>query len=176
MGKSTAKLITASDKVKELVDRGYEVDVEIKNLGFEDSGIKKLLSDELGGSFEGITTVRVEGENAAAVVSQSERYKISGSPEDLTYIEILADKGYLGKSVKVEKALSVPYSDIDKAKQVLKNAGIDASVLFKLSVSPADYRALKDNESASAEETEAYNALSELIERSVSYRVKYEKV
>lgn len=177
MGKSNAKLITASETVKGLIDRGFEVDVQIKNLGFEDKGIKKMLADELESSFEDdSTSVRVEGADGAAIVSQFEKYTIDGDAEELAHVEDIADKGFLGDALKVAKVLNIPTSDLERAEEVLREAGIDASLSAKISVSPPDYRALKDRESVSVEETAAYNALSKLINRSVSFRIKYEKV
>jgi hypothetical protein len=176
MGKSKAKLITASEKVVGLVRRGYELDVEIKNLGFEDKGIKKMLSEELEEEFGEDTSVRVEANECAAVVTQSEKFVVKGDAESISAVRDAVENGLLGDAVKTERVLNVPVADREKAAEILKAAGIGATTTVNLTVDPAEYRTLKDSESSSAEAAEAKKTLEGITERKVSYRVKYEKV
>jgi hypothetical protein len=176
MGRSKAKLITASEKVEGLVRRGFELDTEIKNLGFEDKGIKKMLTEELEEEFGEDTSVRVEATGCAAVVTQSEKFVIKGDAETITAVREAAERGDLGDAVKTEQSLNVPVADRQKAAEILKAAGIQATTSVTLTIDPAEYRTLQDSESASAEVAEAKKALEGITERQISYRVKYEKV
>jgi hypothetical protein len=173
---SKAKLITGSEKVLGLVDRGYEVDVEIKNLGFEDKGIKKMLAEELLEEFGDDTSIRVEGSSAAAVVTQSEKFTLDSKSADIVGVHAATERGLLGDAVKLEESLAVPADECQRASEILKAAGIEALVMTKMSVNPAEYRALNDRESVSAEEAQAKEALDRLVKKTVSHRVKYEKI
>jgi len=170
------RLITASEKVSNLVNRGYEVDVDLKNLTFEDKGIKKMLADELEAQFGEDTALRVEGTNGAAVISQSETYVLNGNAETVATVREAAEKGLLGDAVKVNKVLNVPADDRERAAEILQAAGIGASTSVELTVVPADYRQLMESETASEETAAARESLKELAERKLSYRVKYEKI
>ena len=176
MAKSKARLITASEKVTGLVQRGYELDVELKNLGFEDKGIKAMLADELENEFDDSTSVRIEATSGAAVVSQSEKYAVKGDAETIGKVREAVENGLLGEAVKTEHVLNVPVAERERAAQILQAAGIGATTTVALTVDPAEYRALKESETASEESAEAKKALESITERKVSYRVKYEKI
>ena len=47
MAKKDIRIITASTSLASLIDRGAAVDVELKNLGFEDKGIKSKLGEQV---------------------------------------------------------------------------------------------------------------------------------
>jgi len=173
--KSNVRTITASEKARGLVDRGYSVDVEMKNLGFEDKGIKKMLAGELEGEFEADSSIRVKGVEGAAVVTQSEKFEIKGDADKVDAVRKDVDKGLLGDVVKVEEVLNVPVADRAKAATILQAAGIKATTSVKLSVDPEEFRVMSSSESESIEALRAAKALKEVVERSVSYRVKYEK-
>lgn len=174
MGKSKARLVTASEKVASLVDEGYGVDVELKNLGFRDKGIKKMLADELAPKFEeDPATLRVEGSEGAAVVTRTEKMKVDGNVDA---VRAAADKGLLGDAVKVEQVLNVPVAERERAAKLLQEAGVDATTSVKLTVDPGEFRILQGSEHESAEEMEAKKVLKDAVDVSHSYRVKYEKV
>lgn len=176
MAKSKAKLVTASEKVTGLVDRGFEVDVDLKNLGFEDKGIKKILTEEMAESFGDDTTVRVEGNKAAAIISLSEKYVINGDADTIDKVRKAAEQGFLGNAVEVEQVLNIPPSERERAASILQAAGITATTSVSVSVVPAEYRVLVSSPVSSAEIAEAKATLESVTERQVSYRVKYEKL
>lgn len=176
MAKSKTKLITASGQVQGLVEQGYGIDVDIKNLTFKDKGVKKLLSESLKDEFDETTSVRVEATNGAAMVTQSEKYVIKGDAETIVKVREAAENGLLGDAVKTQKVLNVPVADRQKAAKILQAAGISATILVELSIIPAEYRELQNSESASVDSVDAKNALKEVVDRKVSYRIKYEKI
>lgn len=173
--KSKARLVTASEEVARLVDQGYETDVDLKNLTFKDKGIKKVLTDRLEGQFEEGPTIRVEGEQGAAVISQTEKFAINGEAEDVATVRDAAEKGLLGDAVKVEQVINVPVADRERAASILQAAGINATTSVSLAIDPEELRIMRSSQTASVEEIEAEKALEKVTERKVSYRVKFEK-
>ncbi len=176
MAKSKARLVTASEKVTGLVDRGYEIDVDLKNLTFEDKGIKTMLGEELGESFGEDSSIRVEGKKGAATISQSEKYAVKGDAESIDKVRKAAEQGLLGDAVTVEQVVNIPLADRERAAQILQAAGISATTSVNVAIVPAEYRALRDSEVSSAEAAQAKEVLDKVAERQVSYRVKYEKI
>jgi len=173
MGKSKARVITASEKLRALVDEGYGIDVELKNLGFKDKGIKKLLAGELADEFEkDPATLRVEGSLGAAVVTRTEKMRVGG---DASAVVEAVERGLLGDAVKTEQVLNVPVADRGRAAEILQAAGIAATTSVRLSVDPGEFRVLQGSEHESVEEMEAKKVLKDAVEISHSYRVKYEK-
>ena len=174
MGK--ARLITASEEVTGLVDRGYEVDVDIKNLGFEDKGIKKMLADKLEDEFGDDASIVVEGNQGIATIGRSERFVLNGTADEIDGIRDSAESGFLGDAIKTEVVLNVPVADRKRAANILKAAGIDATTVVQLAVDPEEFRVLRDSPVTSSEAADAKKALADIVESKVTYRVSYKKV
>lgn len=176
MAKKQVRVVEASEKLVGLIDQGHEADVELKNWTFKDKGLKKMIGDELEGVFEGDeTSIRANGTKASVLFTRSEKFTIGGTADDEEEIRRLADNGLLGSAVSVDTVLNVPVADRVKAAQILKAAGIEATVSTKLSVTAGEYRALIQSRTASTEAKAARDKLVGLVEDEVSFRVKYEK-
>ncbi len=177
MGKSKARLITANEKVRGLVDRGFDIDVELKNLGFEDKGIKKMLQDELAPEFAGSTEpVRAEGGRAAAMISASEKFEVDAAAPTFEAVRKAVTDGLFGKAVEAELSVNIPVADRERAAQILKAAGIGVTTSTSVSVDPEEYRNLLATTASSTEAAEARKALTAAVVKTTTYRVKYEKL
>jgi len=175
MGKSKARLVTASEQVGGLIDRGYEIDVDLKNLSVEDKGIKKMLGDELGESFGEDTSIAVSGKIGMVTMSRSEKYAIKGDADTVEAVRNAAQDGLLGDAVKTENVLNVPVADRERAANILKAAGILATTVVEMAIDPEEYRTLMASQTTSVEGTEAKQILGGAVEKTVNYRVKYGK-
>jgi len=173
MAKKEIRVIVATGDVAGLIDHGSDVDSQIKNLTYEDKGIKTKISESVTDQIQkGETSVRLKGNLAAAVVSAVEKVEIDASKESFPVVRKAIDAGVLEGVVERRLSLVVPPADVEKASQALKKAGILASVTESLSVTP---EAMKQ-EATSVEQSTAMKALEGCVNRDVSYRVKYEKV
>ena len=175
MAKSNARLVEANEKVVGLVARGYEVDVESKNLAFEDKGIKKMLADELSEAFGDDSSIAVKGGDGMAVLTKSEKYKVKGDADAIARIAADSEVGYLDGAVSVDLTLNVPEADREKAAAILKAAGINATFTKEVSVDPEKYRALSAGKFASVERVAAKQNLDAVVEQNVTYRITYSK-
>ena len=175
MAKSKARLVVASEEVQGLVDKGFDVDVDLKNKTFEDKGIKHSLSQKLASKFGNDKSIRVEGEKARALVGRTEKFVINGDAESLATVREAVEKGLLSDAVEVEHVLNVPASDRKRAAEVLEAAGIKATTSATMKVKPEGYRTLRDSETSSVELADVKELLQKVIERSISYRIQYEK-
>src|SRR3990172_3896792 len=74
MAKKEIRSIKASEGVAGLIDHGYDVDVQIKNLTMEDKGIKSKLTASVDDEFQqGESSLRMDGTRASAVVTMAEK-------------------------------------------------------------------------------------------------------
>jgi len=175
MSPSDLRVITASEDLAAVVDRGAELDKELKKLGKEDAGIKSTITNKFKGQIqEGEVSVKVQGNEAVAVLTASESMSVDSGAEQYPSLRESLDSGLLGTVVEQKKALVVPPDDVDRAADILKEAGIQASVNYSVSVKAVDVRKMKESESGSQEETKARQALLSCISTKVTHRVKYE--
>ena len=171
----TIRMVTASEDIAGLIDRGAEVKTTLDNLTYEDKGIKIKIGGAAASALEsGETSIKLEGKRAVAVVSQTEKMTVNAGAERFTELKVAINAGFLASVVEVKKSLMVPPDDISRAAEALKAAGITATVVESLSVKPDDVRAMRESEVSSAEEAQARKVLEECLESEVSYRVKYD--
>jgi hypothetical protein len=179
--KSKARKIVASEKLVGLIDRGFEVDTDLKNLGFEDKGIKKMLTEELEPEFkDGEKTrtepVRVEATKAAATVSIAEKYEVDAANPSFEGVRKAAQAGLYGKVVEMETLINIPSAERERAAMILKAAGIGVTTSTVVSVDPEGYREMLVSPAVSAEAAEARRVLQESVTKTTGFRVKYEKL
>jgi hypothetical protein len=173
MAKKEIRMIVAAEDVAGLVDHGSEVDTQLKNLGFEDKGVKAKLTECVAGEFlVGETSIRLSGNTAAAVVTASEKTEIDVSADGFDAVRKAIDAGVLDGVVERKLSLVVPPADVQRAALALTKAGIMATVTESLSVAA---EVLRTQEATSVEQSKAMNALKGCVKTDVSYRVKYEK-
>jgi hypothetical protein len=160
-----------------MIDRGADVDTEIKNLTYEDKAIKTKLYGMAEKDLQGGETgVKFQGNVSAAVVSTVEKFELESGKEQFAEVQKAVDAGLLAGIVEKKQELAVPASDIEKAADILKKAGIKAMIAEGFSVVPAGFREMDANAAASAEQGNARKALKACVSKTVSYRVKYERV
>ena len=175
MPKKEIRIVTASEDVAAIIDRGAEVKTQLDNLTYEDKGLKVKIGQLAQDAFDpevGETSIRLEGNSAIATVSESERLTINAGAETFPKLKEAVEAGLLNV-VTVKKELKVPPADIARAAEVLEQAGIKASVVESLNITADDVRTM--GQPANQEELEARHALMGCIESSKSYRVKYDK-
>ena len=173
MAKKEIRMIVAAADVAGIVDHGADVDTQLKNLSFEDKGIKAKLAECVTGEFQtGESSVRLTGEKAAAVITATEKTDIDCSAESFAAVRKAIDDGILEGVVERKLSLVVPPADVQRAADALKAAGIMATVTESLSVSA---ETLRTQEASSVEQSKAIGALKGCVTTDVSYRVKYER-
>ncbi len=168
------RVIVASGDVGSMIDKGAEIDKQIKDLTKEDKAIKNKLYEFSGNSFnDGETTVRINGEKSSALVSMVEKYELDMESENIQFVLEAIDKGLLCEAVVRERHLAVSEIDMMRALQVLKQAGIGALLADSYTIKPEAVRKIKEKSVHSSKEE---RELLESISRTASYRVKYESV
>lgn len=174
MAKKEIRKIVASEDVAGLIDRGAEIDTELKNLTYQDKGHKKKITEVAENLLqEGELSVRVAGKNASAVITASEKYSFNGSNERAAEVTSAAENGILGGVVKVSTSVAIPPADIERAVKVLNEAGIQATLSKSYGIDAQKYRDFSDE--GSPEVAAVKGILDECVEKAVSFRVKYEQ-
>lgn len=170
------RVITASGKTSSLIDKGSEIDSRIKTLANEDKEIKtqltKIVTDAQNKDEEK-TSVRLNGKSACALVSVVESYDVNTGAKSFKKVIKAVDSGILSGVIKKERKIAIPVLDIDKAIEILKLEGIDASVVESFSVDAEEFRRVVGSDEFLFDQKED---LKECVSKSVSYRVKYEKL
>lgn len=176
MAKKEMRMIVASEDLAAIVDRGYNLDTDIKNNTFEDKGIKTKITETVSGQMvAGETSVKVEGKVAVAVVTAVESVELDLGAKRLTEVLTAVDSGVLGTWVEKKRSLVVDQADVEKAKDILVKAGVNANVTVSVKVSVEALRDEKAGAFGPPEQKVALEALKESIKRETTYRVKYEK-
>ena len=177
MAKREIKAVQASSDVAAIVDRGADVDVQIKNLGFEDKGLKTKITEAAQNQLNpGELSVRLIGKTAAAVVSGVEKIELDVSAESFSIVREAILNGLMTGIVERNVSLIVPPGDVEKAAEVLKTAGIRATVTESIKIVDSDI--LNNSNYAvltQAHLAQAVEALRKCVKKDVSFRVKYEK-
>jgi len=175
MAKKEIRMILAKDSLALLIDRGASVDVELKNLTFEDKGIKSKINEQVVADFaEGEQSLRFDGKQARALISKTDTFNINTGAASFTKVKAAVDAGLLKEVVDVTQKLSVPPAHLAKAAAILTAAGIPASLTDSYEVEPEAYRALLAKATSTVEEDEARKALAASVEHGTNFRVKYE--
>jgi len=175
MAKKSMRAITASEGIAPVIVRGAEVDTEIKSLTVEDKGIKAKLIEVLAEEIQtDETSVRVEADRSAAVISAAEKTTIRVGADKYGELREAVKKGLL-PIVEMKQSLTVPPAEVERAAEILNEAGVTATVTESLTVKAADVRKMRESETASTEHHEAERALEACLDTDTSYRVKYEK-
>ena len=168
--------ITASDKAAILIDKGEETSSKLEKLTSEDKKLKSqivdLLSCEIG---KEETSVRVEGDRAAVIITAAEKVSIKVGAEQFDGVRKAVLDGIL-PCVTMGRSLAVPPSEVEEAAKILKEAGLIATVSETFTVKAEDVRKMKSSEVTSKEESVARRSLEECLETSTSYRVKYDAI
>ena len=173
MAKKEIRMVTASSDAASIIDRGASVKTELDNLGYEDKGLKFKISEIAVGQLEdGEGSIRLEGTDSVATVSESVKLDINVQAEQYPKLKETVKIGFLPR-VTVKKNLVIPKKDIDKAAEILLKAGITANVVESLNITANDMCKMSQNEEMSLEESTALQTLKSCIESSKSYRVRY---
>lgn len=175
MAKKEIRMVTAEESLATLIDRGATIDVELKNLSFEDKGIKTKLGERVGSDFsEGEQSLRFDGNKARALVTRVDNVDINTGAEKFADVKLAIEKGLLKDVVEVSQKLTVPPAMIEQAAEILKAAGIAASLSTSYAVDPGAYRDLLSKSTSTVEDDEARKSLAASVEESMTFRVKYE--
>jgi len=176
MAKKKIRMVTASTEDKAaIIDRGAEVKTSLENLTYEDKGVKVKISEiaevEL---VEDETSIRLEGNEAIATVSISEKVNINVKSERFPALQKAVKSGFLADVVSVKTNIVISQKDMIEAEVILRLAGISSKVIETLSVKADDVRIIRKAKTQSLEESKAEQALLSCIESVKSYRVKYD--
>ena len=167
------RMIMASEDISGLIDHGAEVDNQIKNLTSEDKGIKSKLTETISPQIqEGESSVRVKATVSAVVVTVVERVDIDLASPIYPKVKEAIEDGILEGVVERKLSLIVPPLDLVKSANVLKKAGIKATVSESISVKAEDLR----KEALTEDLKKAMECLKQCVKIETMYRVKYEKV
>jgi hypothetical protein len=175
--KSTIRKVEASGDIVGLIDHGYDVDTQLKNLTFEDAGVKKILLDKVSKEMkEEEKSVNFIGKKASAMVTQTQKYNIDCSDESIEEIKKLANLGMFDEAVKTEVVLKIPESYRERVAKILGAVGIEVETVVNVSVDPEAYRQFMKKENNSVEHAKAKKLLGDSVVQDVNYRIKYSKI
>ena len=178
MAKREIRAVQADSDVAGLIDRGADVDTQLKNLGYEDKGIKAKLTEIVGEQLgQGELSIRMIGKNSAAIISGVEKVELDTSSESFVKVREAAVNGVLLGIVSRSLTLTLPEGEIERAAEELRKIGIPAVVTETFKVEDASV--LSDPNHAvvgSVQAGEAVVALSKCAKKEVTFRVKYERV
>ena len=98
--KSMLRVAMVDERVAKLVDRGCEIDYELKNLKTEESGTKKIIGEEgLRQLQEGEKSVKLSGKLALATVSTVEKYEMDVSREGFPVADVAIRSGVFSDEI-----------------------------------------------------------------------------
>lgn len=171
------RMVSASADIAPLIDRGADVDTQIKNLTYEDKGIKARLGETASNTIqEGETSIRFKGEKSAAVVSAVEKLELNADAEDFTKVKNAVESGLLAGLVEKEQQLVIPAAQIEDAVACLRHNGFKSAMIAEtLTINAESFKKIDLND-VSSEQGKARNALNKCVSKTVTYRVKYERV
>ena len=173
MAKAAVKVLeNVGVEVVALIDKGAAIDTELKNLGFQDKGIKAKLGELVGDSInlEDGPSVKVSGDNAIATITKKQALSLNVGCEAYAEVEKAMKAGLLAGAVEKILGLAVAPDQIEKAAEALKAAGIGVTVTSEFKVVPEQERPA----AVTAEEQAARKALVEATEVKFSFAIKYE--
>ncbi len=177
MAKREIKAVTASADVAAIIDRGADVDAQIKNLGFEDKGLKGKITEAARNQLdEGELSVRLLGKFASATVSGVEKIDLDMSSEQFPKVREAINNGLLNGIVDRTQTLTLPPADVERAAEVLSKAGIKAVVTESLKVSAESLRSMASGKTMLVQQADAFVALTKCLIKDVSFRVKFDKL
>jgi len=169
------KRIMASEDMAKIIERGAEVDTEIKNLTFEDKGIKAKLVTMAGEVIGEDTSVRFSATHSAAVISAIEKVEFDASAEKAGIVKDAVRCGLLGGVVEWKQSLIIPPGQVENARKILNAAGISSTIEEDWEVKPSGYREFTGSTHASIEADNLGKVLKGAVRKTVTYRVKYER-
>ena len=174
MAKREVRVITASEDVAKIIDRGFEVDEQIKKLTTEDKGCKTKLTEAAQKQLDkDEVSIRLTGKVAAAVITGAEKVEIDVTAELFPKVRAAIDTGLLSDIVERSVQLVVLPENVEKAAAVLKEAGIKATVAETLKVTAEKMRTAA---TTSIEAGLARADLAKCVKKETTYRVKFEKM
>lgn len=176
MAKKEIRAITASGDMVGIIDHGFDVDTSLKNLTFEDKGIKSKITGDIGSQMDGESSVRIVGSKAAAVVTAVEKVSLDMKSEKIGEVKDLARKGLFGGAVEVKPELAIPPMEIRRAAEILSAAGISASIIERVELNSERLKEMNESASASVEEEAARKILKDCLVQDTTFRVKYERL
>jgi hypothetical protein len=170
------KKITASESLIPVIERGAAVDVEIKNLTFEDKGIKAKIGEEAGHLLtDGESSVRISAKTSVAVVTRVEKVELDAGAEGFETVASAVKMGDLKSVVERKLTIMVPPDKVEAAAKLLAAANIDVAVKESYDVDPAAYRAFVGSTQSSPEGEAIRKSLEKVARKTETFRVKYDK-
>jgi hypothetical protein len=174
--KSTLRVASVDERLSSLVDRGFEVDVQLKNLGTEATGTKKILGEE-GVTLlqDGEKAVKLAGNIALATISTVEKYEIDASNEKFPLADAAIRSGAFSDAVKVSRTLAIAPEKVEEACALLQKAGFSVMVQTSYDINPEEFRVLTGSTSSTPQLQQAVDALKACAVKKPTTRVSFEK-
>ena len=178
MAKREIRAVKADMDIAAVIDRGADIDTKLKNLGFEDRGIKMRLTEVAGEQLsDGELSVRLLGKESAAVISRVEKKELDTSSESFPKVRDAIVNGILDGIVSRSVSIAIPEGEIEHAAEELRKLGIPAVVTESFKIEDAYVLTDPNNKFVgSVQKGEAIAELSKCVSTSLSFRVKYERI
>lgn len=174
--KDNIRVITASEDDGEfvsLIDRGADVDADLKELSKEDKTIKTQIKEVVEKLLEhDEVSIRIKGNEATALVTAAETYTLKPVPALRKDILTLIEEGVLTGVIERKQQLVVSPENIERAADILKKAGVTgAEVTENFSINAEGFRKFKKEFA----DKEFVNKLDNSVTLDTTFRVKYER-
>jgi len=172
------KEVVVAEDFQKIIDRGLDVDTSIKNLTYEDSGIKHKLQDvAVENISDGEKSVVLIGTRAKASVVVVEKSTLNNDAPSFAEAQTAIRIGTLRDIVTRVLTLSIAQEKIALAKDILMQNGIDVEIEEALTISKPELKKSMENISSFSEvKKNAVLALNNSMKIETSYRVTFDKI
>lgn len=170
--KDNIRLITASDNLADAIDMGAEKDASIKDATKEDKAFKAKIVEVAEDLIqEDEISIKMQGRTHVALVTAVTSYTLDRLTPLMPEIIGLIKKGILTGIIDRNQSLAISQDDVEKAAEILKQAGIEAPITESFLISGENFRKFR-KEFAQKEFVEK---LDKDVKKDVTFRVKYER-
>ena len=172
--KSKFRVVKVPDEVRLMVDEAAQTDEELKNLTFRNKAYRTKLVGAVSGSIQpDEASIKVEGEKAAATVTRRTTTTLDMAAENFPEVKQAVEDGLLEGVVSKSLSLRVPGDAVERAVEILKEAGFDVGVDANYSlVDVADINK-PSVVGGDSERAAAHDLLSKSLKEKVVHQVKF---
>ena len=170
--RDNARLITASGDIAKAIDAGADIDADIKDMTKEDKALKAKIVEAAKTAIElNEVSIRMQGIEHAALITAATSFTLNKSTTLMPEIVSLIKEGVLTGVIDRNQSLAISQDDIEKAAEILKQAGVEAPISESFVVNGEGYRKFKKEFA----EKEFVDKLDRDVAKDVTFRVKYER-
>lgn len=176
MAKKEIRIITASEELAAVIDRGADLETQVENLTYESKGIKAKISFAANGQkAETEISVKLKGNLSTAIATSVEKVELDVSSPTYPEFKKAVDAGFLTDVVEKKLKLVIPPEQVAAAMAILSTSGLKVSLVEEFSTSAKKIRELAETTPSSPEAAAAVAALNGCVKKTANWRIDYER-